>query len=219
MTKFALALGIAVGATLNAQAHFIFLELPSNEATTAHMRLAEEPLEASDADLQEKCAPMTVKTVNGTPVEFAPGESAMTATVSEETSALLGSLDYGIMDRQGVYLLVYHAKAVRNLENAGQTNGLPVEVLTEVKEGNLIVTVLSQGKPAAGAELVVNLPTAEEQAKATTDAEGKATFPIEPGGWVGIRAKVQETKSGTHGDKPYEEVRHYSTLTFPYLAE
>lgn len=219
MMKLALAFGIAAGATLNAQAHFIYLELPPNEPTKAHMRLAEEPLEASGPELQEKCAPMAVKALDGKPVAFAPGESAMTATVSEEASALLGSLDYGVMDRQGVFLLVYHAKAVRNLEGAAQTNGLPVEVLTEVKDGNLTVTVLKDGKPAAGSELVVNLPTAEEQAKGTTDAEGKATFPIEPGGWVGVRAKVQETKSGTHGDKAYEEVRQYSTLTFPYLAE
>ena len=93
------------------------------------------------------------------------------------------------------------------------------ERLGEVKDGTLTVTVLQGGKPAAGSELVVNLPTAEEQAKATTNEAGQATFPIEPGGWVGVRAKVQETRAGTHGDKEYKEVRSYSTLTFPYLED
>lgn len=219
MKKLILTLGLVVLATLPARAHFIFIELPPNEAGVARMRLAEEPLEASNKELQEKCAPMAVKTGDGQAVTFEFGEDAMSAKVEEATPLLLGSLDYGIMTRGGEYLLVYHAKSARTPEIAAQEAGLPVEVLGEVKEGNLIVTVLQGGKPAAGSELVVNLPTADEQAKATTNEAGQATFPIEPGGWVGVRAKVQEARTGTHGDKEYNEVRSYSTLTFPYLED
>lgn len=218
MKRLALTLGIAASIALNAQAHFVFLELPPEQPAVAHMRFSEAPLEKTDAELQEKSAPMTVTTADGKPIEFAPGEEARLAQLPEGVSALKGSLDYGIMNRGGEYLLVYHAKAVRDLEGASKPVGLPVEVLSEVKDGEIIITVLADGKPAAGAELVVNLPTVKKPSEITTDAEGKATFPIEPGGWVGIRAKVQEAKKGTHGDKPYEQVRTYSTLTFPYPA-
>lgn len=210
---------LAAGLALNAQAHFVFLELPPTEPATAHLRFSEEPLEATDAELQEKSAPMVVTQDDGTPVAFVPGENARVATVPEGTSLLKGSLDYGIMSRGGEYLLVYHAKAVRTVENAGKAAGLPVEVLAEVKDGLLVVTILLDGKPAAGAELVVNLPTEKKQAEATSDAAGQATFPIAPGGWVGVRARIQESKEGSFGDKPYKEVRSYSTLTFPYLAQ
>jgi len=213
----ALAMGSMVA--LSAQAHFIFIELPPNAPTTAKLRLAEEPLEASGKELQEKAAPMTVKTGDGQEVKFEFGEDSMTATVDEAAPVLTGSLDYGLMTRGGEYLLVYHAKAVRTPELAAKEAGLPVEVLGEVKDGNLNVTVLQGGKPAAGSELVVNLPTAEEQAKATTDEAGKATFPIEPGGWVGVRARVQETRTGEFDGKEYKEVRSYTTLTFPYLED
>ncbi len=214
-----LALLLAASCALNAQAHFIFLELPPEAPDTAHMRFSEEPLEETDAELQEKSAPMAVTLSDGTPVTYTPGEKARVATVPADTQFLKGSLDYGIMSRGGEYLLVYHAKAVRSVEGAGTVAGLPVEVLAEVKDGTLAVTVLSNGKPAEGAELVVNLPTVKKQAETTTNAAGQASFPIVPGGWVGIRAKVQESKDGTFGDKPYTEVRSYSTLTFPYLAK
>lgn len=217
MKRFALLL--ATSLALSAQAHFIFLELPPETPAAAHMRFSEEPLEETDAELQEKSAPMAVTLNDGTPVAFAPGEKARIATVPEDVPLIKGSLDYGIMNRGGEYLLVYHAKAVRSVESAGKASGLLVEVLAEVKDGTLLVTVLANGKPAEGAELVVNLPTVKKQAKATTNAEGQASFPIEPGGWVGVRAKVQESKDGTFGDKPYKEVRSYSTLTFPYLAK
>ncbi len=217
MKRFALLL--ATTFALSAQAHFIFLELPPAEPATAHLRFSEEPLEATNTELQEKSAPMAVTLNDGSPVAFAPGEKARVATVPEDAPLVKGSLDYGIMNRGGEYLLVYHAKAVRSVESAGTVAGLPVEVLAEVKDGTLLVTVLADGKPADGAELVVNLPTVKKQAEATTNAEGQASFPIVLGGWVGVRAKVQESKDGTYGDKPYKEVRSYSTLTFPYLAK
>lgn len=219
MKQLILTLGIATSVALNAQAHFIFLELPPEQPNIAQMRFSEEPLERTDAELQEKSAPMTVTTVDDKPLEFAPGKEARLAQLPTGVWAIKGSLDYGIMNRGGEYLLVYHAKAVRDLEGAGKTVGLPMEVLSEVKDGEIIITVLMDGKPAPGAELVVNLPTVKRQSEITTDDEGRATFPIEPGGWVGIRAKVQAAKKGIHGNTPYEQVRIYSTLTFPYLEK
>ncbi|MBX3180087.1 MAG: hypothetical protein KF886_22275 [Candidatus Hydrogenedentes bacterium] len=204
---------------LSAQAHFIFLELPPNAPDVAHMRFAEEPLEPTTPDLQERSAPMVVKTDSGAEVAFAGGEDARVASVSPETTALLGSLDYGVIERGGEFLLVYYAKAARNAAEAGAASGLALEVLADVKDGSLTVTVLHGGKPASGAELVVNLPGADEQATTTTNAAGQASFPIEPGGWVGLRARVVESRSGAHDGKAYTEVRSYSTLTFPYIAD
>lgn len=220
MQRIVWTFGLLAGTALSAHAHFIFLELPTDQPNTAFMRFSEEPLEDTSAGLQEKCAPMTVKTENGTSLSFTPGEVARLATVPEDTALLQGSLDYGIMDRDGEeYLLVYHAKAAINVENAAKTIGLPLEISTNIESGDLVVTVLADGKPVEGAELVVNLPTAKKQAESVTNAAGQASFPIQTGGWVGVRAKVQESRSGTHGDKAYQQVRSYSTLTFPYFAE
>lgn len=218
MKIFALSLGLTVCLALQADAHFIFLELPPEKPTCAQLRFSEEPLEETSPALQEKSAPFTVQTGDGTPVPFSAGEGAREGVIPEDTALLKGSLDYGVMDRGGIYLLAYHAKATRNTHKTTKIVGLPLEVLAQVKDGALVVTVLLQGKPAAGAELVVNLPTVKKQAEATTNAEGQATFPIEVGGWVGIRAKAEESRSGTLGDKAYEVVRHYSTLTFPYFT-
>lgn len=218
MKTFALSFGLTVCLALQAEAHFIFLELPPEKPTSAQLRFSEEPLEETSPALQEKSAPFTVVTGDGTPIPFAPGEGAREGVIPEETSLIKGSLDYGVMDRGGIYLLTYHAKATRTIKSCIETIGLPLEVLAQAKDGALVVTVLLQGKPVAGAELVVNLPTVKKQAEATTNADGQATFPLEAGGWVGIRAKAEEARSGTLGDKAYEVVRHYSTLTFPYLA-
>ena len=206
-----------------AQAHFIWIELPPELATAAHMRFAEEPGEATSADMQALAAPMAVKTAGGDAVTFAPGDDALTAAVAEDVAAAGGTLDYGVLDRseggRGVFMLVYHAKAARTLADAAEPMGLPLEVIASEADGTVTVTVLHNGEPAAGAELQVFLPAVLEPAETTTGTDGKATFDVSGTDWLGVRAMVPEEKSGEHDGKAYDLVHHYSTLTTFYAGK
>lgn len=220
MTRFPLAAALTLGLALTAHAHFIWLELPPGDGDVAHMRFAEAPLEATASWLQKLAAPMNVRQADGSPVTFEAGDEKRVATVNAATDLLLGHLDYGVMDRsdsgRGVYLLKYDAKGARDLEAAATVADLNVDIRATVAEGTLRVGVFFQGKPAPGAELALDLPAALEQVEGETDEQGFATFPVEPGGWVGIRAMVSEGAAGIHDGTPYAQVRHYGTLTFPF---
>lgn len=202
------------------QAHFVWIELPPQEQGKAFMRLAEAPLEKTNQKLQELCAPMSVTTLKGQMVDFLPGDDKRVAEIDKNTPLLLGNLEYGIMDRRESggdrYLLQYHAKAARSLVEAGKETSLPVDILATVKDDSLIVTVRFKGKAYEGSELTLDLPGALEQLKGTTDAQGQATFPVESGGWIGVRAMVPETISGEFDGESYEKSRHYGTLAVPY---
>jgi len=204
------------------QAHFVWIELPPQEQGKAYMRLAEAPLEKTNQKLQELCAPMHVTTLNGQTVDFLPGDDKRVAEIDKNTPLLLGNLEYGIMDRRESggdrYLLQYHAKAARSLADAAKETDLPVDILATVAENTITITVRFNGKAYEGSELTVDLPGAVEQLNGTTDALGQAAFPVESGGWIGIRAMVPETGVGEFDDKTYEKSRHYGTLAVPYPA-
>ncbi len=213
------ALLILLGSTAT-QAHFVWIELPPNAPNKAYMRLAEAPLERTNQKLQDLCAPMTVTTLDKKAVDFLPGDDKRVAEIDEEVGLLLGNLEYGIMDRRESggeqYLLEYHAKAARTLADAARETSLPVDILASVSGSTLTVTVRFQGKAYEGSELTMDLPGAVEPLTGTTDAAGQATFPIEPGGWIGVRALVPESKAGEFDGKAYANSRHYGTLAVPY---
>ena len=214
--RFALTT-LLVALTGSVQAHFIWLEIPPGPESTVFMRFAEAPLEPTPARLQALCAPMAVSTPDGAALSFQDGDEKRVASMSDGADVITGHLEYGVMDRgeDNVYLLTYHAKGARSLEAAATATDLGVDIRATISGNELRIGVFFQGKPYEGSELVLDLPNAPEQLKVKTDAQGFVTTPVEPGGWVGIRAMVPETASGTREDKSYEQVRHYGTLTFP----
>lgn len=214
---FAIAAAVLLVATTS-HAHFIWLEIAPESTGVVLLRFSEEVLEATPRDMQEKAAGMKVSTPAGAAIEMNYGEGAMSGSAPGDARSIVGTLDYGVLDRgeagRGKFMLKYHARAARDTNAAETAVGLPVNVSATIDGETMTVTVDLDGKPVGNAELVVTLPQELAPAEAITNAEGHATFTVKSGDWIAIRAMVPETASGTHGDQDYEMVRHYSTLTF-----
>lgn len=202
-----------------AQAHFIFLQFENGKVS---MRLAEGPADASGKDLQEKIAPVQVKTAKGDVLTMVSGQEALWADAGPDVNVVTASFEYGVLDRsaqgRGVFMLLYHAKAAKTAAEAATKAGLPVEVVAEVKDGTLHIEVLNDGKPAPAAELTIAQEGYAEVIEEDTDAQGKATVPVSSEGWIAIRAMVPQEKSGESNGTGFTAVRHYSTLVFPSPA-
>ncbi len=219
--KFTSALIVSVAAMLASvasHAHFTGLEVAPDSPQTLRLRFSEEILEATPRDIQEKAATMRVSTPDGAAIAMTFGEEFMSAPVPGNAPSIIGTQDYGVLDRgeagRGQFMLKYHARAARDAAAAAIASGLPVDVTAKVDGESMLVTVLLGGKPVADAELVVTLPQELAPAEAKTDAAGQARFSVKSGDWIAIRAMVAQTGSGQHEGKSYELVRHYSTLTF-----
>lgn len=219
MFKRILFVCIALAAAVSAQAHFIWLELPADAAAEVRMRFSEQPGERTRPTLQEKAAPMAVRTAGGDALKLSVGEAYLSGPVAEDAAAVLGSLDYGVLDRssegRGKFLLVYHARGVRTAEEAAKPSGLPIDVTAKVEGNTVSVQVLRDGKPVPAAEVFATLPGVEEEKEGVTDEQGHASFSLNGGGWLGIRAMVPEEHKGESNGEAYDLVRHYSTLTVP----
>ncbi|MGV3619142.1 MAG: hypothetical protein ACO1SV_27770 [Fimbriimonas sp.] len=126
------------------------------------------------------------------------------------------SIDYGVIDRgRGVYRLNYYAKAAANAEASQAKLGLPVELtLAKTSQGESVVTVLDNGTPAPGAEVVVERVDGSVAFQAKTGVGGIVVVPPSTGLFA-VRGLVTSKSKGTLGGKAYDSVRSYCTLTVP----
>lgn len=218
-----LSISLVIMTCLTGHAHFMWLELPAETPGEVHLRFTEEPQEKTRQSMQEKAMPMRVHLPGGESIAMEQGEESLVGKVAAETSVVLGSLDYGVLDKsaegRGKFLLVYHAKGVRSAADAETPAGLPVE-LTAKREGNvLLVTVLKDGKPVPTAEIVATVPGSEEALTTETDEQGRATLKFNGEGWIGVRAMVADHTPGEHNGEAYELTRAYTTLAIKVDAE
>lgn len=126
-------------------------------------------------------------------------------------------LDYGVIDRRdggrGVFWLKYYAKAAATVGASQSELDLPVELSAVVAgDGKTRVTVRKDGKPAAGADVVVEDADGKTAFEGKTDAEGAAVLPPATGP-LQVRALVTESTPGSHEGKHYDLIRSYGTLT------
>ena len=126
------------------------------------------------------------------------------------------SQQYGIY---GTALLNYHAKHIRGttpdeINAAGTSKELKLEIVPKVKKGEVELTVLWDGKPLAGADTTVLIGD-KDPLEQKTDKDGLVSFKPEGGGLVGVLANtLEKDKNGELDGKPYKGVMHYATLTF-----
>lgn len=148
----------AITATLvpaSAHAHFLWAYLTPEEKTLS-IGLQESPTD-SPLPLGERSPKVKAWTTTEKSLPLAlSGDVLKTSTAAHCVGV---SLDYGVLDRtdqgRGIYWLRYYAKAADSDEASQTKVDLPVDVAYAVSEGRPTVTVFNNGKPAAGAEVVV----------------------------------------------------------------
>jgi len=216
---------LGVLAPLTASAHFVWLvQKTENGARQVHAYFSEDA-EPDDPALLDKLTSLTARQLTGkgegVPLKLAKAEESLAATVpGSGTSIVVGRCDYGVIARgDAKFRLMYYAKSGPALGDAAwqaidTSKELDLDVIPSVAEdGKLVVTVLWKGKPAAKSEVTAVVPNVGD-VKAETNDQGQATFEKKDGGLYAVRARVMEDTKGEHEGKPFDSIRHYSTVTF-----
>lgn len=230
MRLLTLAAAVAVAWTISgqAQAHFIWVDVvPTEEGQSAQVYFSETP-EPGGAELVGKIGKTKVWTRT---IDTAATPLEMSAQVNDDTGALAAPLaqaapysvaadfEYGVFRRGETALrLHYYAKHlahrhVADLSSLGRDQGLALDVVPHVDGDQLRLTVLWQGKPAAGAEVILLDADGEEQ-KHAADDKGQVRVAVSSGKQA-IRARVVDAKDqGELNGQAYSQAWHICTLTF-----
>ncbi len=199
---------------------------PNQIPTSLQVFFGEEAT-PDDPDLLDLLKEMQVTrlTAGSDPVVVNVGRDADSLSVKlsgdqdEHLNALyVATHDLGVRDKGGeAFRLVYYAKAGPPADAAAWSNvltkqSLALDVLPTVAGGQIELVASFNGSPAAVAEVKAMGP-GMETFTGETNADGKVSFAIKQAGRYSIRVRHVETASGKVGDKAYDTVRHYATLT------
>ena len=198
----------------HACAHFLFVHMVRGKTPRAELHFAESAWDFSANG--RMVGIMVAAEARG------PGNEKMTCTqesfglvapVNENQTAACADFTYGLMSRGETFLLEYHAKGIVGLESANTPIGLKAEVLAAPTDSDrLVLTVLFEGIPASGAEVVASVKGLDAETF-TADKNGQVEIPRPTTPVFSIRAMVSEKREGTYENRPYGEARHYTTLT------
>jgi hypothetical protein len=130
-------------------------------------------------------------------------------------------------EQYGVYgtaLLVYsakhvHAKTAEELNASGASKELKLDIVPRVKDEQLELTVLWEGKPLPKAKVSVAVGEAEPQ-EMTTDEQGRVDVKPEGSGVVGVLAnRMNEGVKGKVSDKAFDHELYYASFTCEWPLE
>lgn len=213
------ALLTLAGLATRADAHFLWLSIRSAETRELHGHFSEGRFDDTvpflNATLEKAELSMA-----GKPLAWQIHTSGATCRLGDGADLVSGSMLYGLFGRGGgQQLLYYDAKAAWDLEAAGRRVGLAVEILAHRVEDDLTLTVLREGKPVAGSEVIVVQDGTIYGQELETGEDGtvRMVFPASPA--FAVRARVREAGTGEHNGKPYDGVLRYSTLCIERLCE
>ena len=172
---------------------------------------------------------VTSRTAGGKPAAVAVAKQvqgnagALVGVIPAGTPALSAHIKYGVITRgENTFLLQYIAKyldtAAGEFKSLARDESLPLDVVPHAADKGLTLEVLFQGKPAAGAEIVIFDPTAAQTDLKTDDAGRCSLAALKPG-LYSIRAKWVVKEAGKEGDKEYPQVNYYSTLALRVPAK
>lgn len=217
------ALLVALATVGITQAHFIWI-VPAKDL--GHIYFSDLP-EADSPKLLDKIAQTEVFLRRADGMESAleknRGKQSFEIKLpAERSGVLLGVCHYGVLSKpnQEPFLLKYYAKAHLDQSEAttlAASKRLPLEVVRMAGKGS--IQVIWQGKPLAGAEVVVVAPGDELPATHKSGQDGTVTLGALKAGTYGIRARHIEDRAGEEDGKAYKQVRHYSTLVFEIAAK
>lgn len=224
---------LAVFVTNQAQAHFLWL-LPQaegkNNAAKVQLYFG-ETAEPDDPDLLKRLTNIKVweKDSQGKLQTYSltEGDDSLFVTPrSKGAGEAAYSLNhtYGVITRgESQFLLKYYAKAFPQKSQGiwnkiSCSKELPLEIVPILKGEEVTLQVNWNGKPLPDAELTMTGPqTGSESVTVMTNAQGQVQTKLTDGIYS-IRAKCTEKKQGEHDGDKYDSIRHYSTLTLPFVS-
>jgi hypothetical protein len=147
-----------------------------------------------------------------------------TATAGTKPAWVYGTCVYGVLAKgKAPFKLTYYCKTAVNattttkLDRAlpvGGEKALKLDVMAKFG-AKPTATVLWDGKPLAGAQVVVTVPGYEGTEELTTGKDGTVALKLPKAkGMYALRARHIAAAKGKLKDKAYDEERSYSTLTF-----
>jgi uncharacterized GH25 family protein len=216
---------LLLAAVSQASAHFVWVAIDKDSAGAPALFVwFSELAEADSAELLDKIATIKVWTrsakENSQPLKVTKkvegNGGALVASIPAGAKAASAHINYGVLDRKGdKFLLQYHAKYLdvssADWKALARDEALKLEIVPEAADKGFTLSVLFQGKPVAGSEVVIFDPTAAET-KGTTDETGRIALPAAKPGLYSIRAKWVVKEAGKQADQEYPQVNHYSTL-------
>lgn len=196
-----------------AQAHYLWAVLSPNRDTLT-VGLQENP-DLPALSLNSKAQSVKAWSASGLKIDLKPTTQSLAGILIGRSAGV--SLDYGVIDRRedgrGVFWLRYYAKAAANPAASQKLLGLPFELtLTKSVDVAPVVHAISNGKPAASADIVVESPSGDTIFQGKTDADGNATLPTLKAPYA-VRALITSNAKGNHDGHAYELSRTYTTLT------
>jgi hypothetical protein len=196
-----------------ATAHFIFIVPVPDNLQQAKVVFSED-LEPDDAVNVELISKTQVRS-GGKALTMTKGEHAYLVELPPDADVVAGECRYGVLQRgpNKPFLLMYYAKLIRGDRLQAPAANLPLEI---VPKGGNKFAVLSQGLPAAGAEVHCVAP--KKKGPITADKNGEFEWDVSQPELYGFRARYIESASGEVDGKKYDEVRHYTTLVFRVKA-
>jgi uncharacterized GH25 family protein len=202
----------------SARAHFVFI-LPEADGRAAKVVFSDR-LETDDRVTMDKLTDLKLTLRRAghpdAPVTWAKGQHCFDLPIrGDGPRQVFGTVEYGVMQRgEGKpFLLIYHPKAIVGDPAGVQPLGdaVPVEIVPVRGDGGWRFRVLARGKPRADAEVTILSPGETDSKKVKTNAEG-LTPAYSASGRYGAWTTLSEPKSGEHGGKKHDEIRHYATV-------
>lgn len=206
-----------------AQAHFIWLvpQTASDGQSVVHVYFGEDAHDDTP-DFLPRLKGVQLKSVAGR-----KPAADITTTLSDESltgpvnfgndSVVVASHDFGVMDRgDAVFRLKYYAKGGPAVTDSAwsaavTSDDLRLDIVPSFAGDQVTLGVLFDGKPVAGAQVVVARPGMEDY-EGETNSEGQAVIAVEESGIHSVRVRHIEQAAGEVDGKKYAETRHYCTL-------
>ncbi|MBI2824342.1 MAG: DUF3386 family protein [Planctomycetia bacterium] len=228
-----LAAGAAF-ATTPARAHFLWVDVKRGgddktlaqvwfnegpEAGSARLAAKIEPTKAWLRRPAQKRVPLALKLENHDDL----GQLAATVDAAAPYG-VEADYEYGIFRHDGAAVLLHYyaqhvagsAGEIAAIAEAASTD-LPLAIVPRRDRDGLALAVLWKGQPAAGCQVVVHVPGADEVER-ETDTQGVLRLASAPAGDYAIRARRIDKQAGDKDGQAYEAVHHYATVTFRLAA-
>jgi len=209
--------GLALLAVPEARAHFLWLTSEREGkagSPVVHAFLSETPL--PDGPELLKHIEKTRITALGHPLSWTKGAETFRVNLPKQgPQSIEGFCEMGLMKRDGkVFRLLYTARVQFGpLPTAGAASDDQLWPTLVSRPGQSPTVVVRLGsRPVSGAVVKV-YPEDKDPIELKTDADGHIDFPGIAQGHAALLVKWTEKMPGKLDDKPFDEVRHYATLT------